>query len=100
MSVTVYACASCGLSCFPARQICHRCGGAEWTAFPVAGGRVEETTTVRHQADAAATGAVHLASVRTAGGVLIMARLDRAVERGGAVRLALAPDGAILGVSA
>ncbi|HWK46626.1 MAG TPA: hypothetical protein VNT30_18035 [Stellaceae bacterium] len=97
MSVTIHRCAACGHSCFPARQLCHRCGGAEWTPVTVDRGTVEELTTVLHQADAAVAGTVHLASVRTDSGVVILARLDRAVALGAEVGLTLSPTGAVHG---
>ena len=97
MSVTIHRCAACGQSCFPARQICHRCGGAAWTPVTVDRGTVEEVTTVQHQADAAGAGTVHLASVRTDGGVVILVRLDRPVAPGAEVSLTLSPTGAVHG---
>jgi hypothetical protein len=59
-------------------------------------GVVEELTTIRYQTDAA-PGDAHLASVRTAGGVLLLARLEGEVESGTAVTLTLSAAGAILG---
>lgn len=96
MSVTLSACTACGHSCFPARQICHRCGGAEWTPRPVERGVVEDATTVRYQADAVQAGPCHLASVRVAGAVVLLVRLDQAAVPGQEVALRMA-GGAVLG---
>jgi uncharacterized OB-fold protein len=94
--VTIDACSFCGHACFPARLLCHRCGGADWNSFAVRDGLIEERTMVHHQADAAAPETVFLASVRTAAGVLLLARLPREFERGTPVSLAVAAGGAIL----
>jgi len=95
--VTIQSCSFCGHACFPARLLCHRCGGGDWNSIEVGGGIVEERTIVHHQADAATPDQVFLASVRTPVGVLLLARLDREVERGTKLTLAVAESGAIIG---
>ena len=95
MSVAVLACTACGQVCFPARQLCHRCGGADWTTVPVERGVVEEATSVLYQADADRAVPCHLASVR-AGGVVLLARLDQPTEPGQAVTLHQTETGAVL----
>jgi uncharacterized OB-fold protein len=96
-AVVIQACSFCGHACFPPRRLCHRCGGADWNSLGVASGIVEEGTIVHHQADGAMAKPVFLASVRTQVGVLLLARFDAEVERGMAVRLAVAESGAIVG---
>ncbi len=96
-AVAIQACAFCGHTCFPARLLCHRCGGADWNVLGVASGIVEEGTVVHHQADGAMASPIFLASVRTQPGVLLLARFDQEVERGFVVSLAVAESGAIVG---
>ncbi len=96
MSVTLLACTACGHVCFPARQLCHRCGSADWTGVPAACGVVEEATAVLYQTDAqSAAGPCCLASVRTAG-VVLLVRLDQPAKPGQAVTLRM-DGGAVLG---
>lgn len=97
MSVPLFACRACGHVCFPARQLCHRCGGASWLQVHAADGEVQEVTTVLHQVDAGRAEPCHLASVRAAG-VLLLARLDQPADPGTVVVLTM-QDGAVLGRS-
>lgn len=97
MSVAIFRCGVCGHTCFPARQICRRCGGAEWTQVVVERGVVEAATTLRHQADTDRADTCHLASVRIECGVTVLARLDRLAEPGETVALFLADTGAVVG---
>ena len=97
MSVGLFACDACGHVCFPARQLCHRCGGGAWTTVPAERGVVEEATAVLYQTDAERAGPCHLASVRTEAGVTLLVRLDQPARPGQAVALRLAGPGAVLG---
>lgn len=79
--ITLHACIACGHIVFPARKLCHRCGGAAWAAVPCERGVIEAVTTVRHNP------AVPLACVRTPQGMQIIVRLDHAMTPGADVAL-------------
>ena len=98
MSVTLFACMACAHTCFPARQICHRCGSAAWRPVIAETGLVEEATTVLYQTGSQDAGPCHLASVRVAG-VVLLARLDVPGAAGQSVSLRTAESGAILGTA-
>jgi uncharacterized OB-fold protein len=95
MSVTLARCGKCGHACYPARQICHRCGHADWTSVEIEDGVVEQVTTIRHRVDAApGDTAIHLAALRTDAGPIILARLATPAAAGTRLKLRLMPDGA------
>ncbi|QGZ61016.1 Zn-ribbon domain-containing OB-fold protein [Paraburkholderia acidisoli] len=88
-ALTIFRCRACGEALFPARYRCP-CGEAEFTEEDASTGALEEATVVRHRVGAAReTGDVHLASVRTAAGVVVIARLDEALAAGSAVTLSI-----------
>lgn len=84
--ITLYACAACGHTVFPARKLCSRCGGATWTGVPCGRGTAAAVTAL-------------LAEVRTPQAVRIIARLQQATAPGASVALHEAEDGAIWGTS-
>ncbi|MGF6995465.1 Zn-ribbon domain-containing OB-fold protein [Paraburkholderia sp. GAS32] len=89
MSIKVFRCTHCGTTLFPARYLCPSCGGAEWSALDAEGGTVTAATAVRRRVGADNGGDIHLASVATDAGPIVIARLDSPVETGDAVSLAL-----------
>lgn len=89
MELTVFRCTQCGTTLFPARYLCPHCGADQWVATPAGPGTIEETTVVRHRVGAQGAGDAHLASVRTAAGPVVVARLDQALQPGDIVTLAL-----------
>ncbi len=97
MSVTLFACTACGHVCFPARQLCHRCGGAAWRPVSVDHGIADDATTVLYQTGAADAGPCHLASVRMMDAVVLLVRMDQPAARGQTVKLHMDGTGAILG---
>ncbi|WP_322105001.1 DNA-binding protein [Paraburkholderia sp. J41] len=72
---------------FPARYRCPHCGAAGFASQDAPRGVIEETTVVRRRVDAGSAGDVCLARVRTAGGVVVIARLDAALPVGTTVAL-------------
>jgi len=82
MTLQVYCCTACGQTLFPARFLCPGCGGESWTAVPCANGRIAESTVVRlrvsGQTEAGVNGNVHLASVETDRGPIVIAMIDAA----------------------
>lgn len=89
MSINVFRCTHCDTTLFPARYLCPSCGGAEWSAFEAEGGTVTAATAVRRRVGADNGGDIHLASVATEAGPIVIARLDAPVEIGDVVSLAL-----------
>lgn len=92
----VFQCKQCGTALFPARYGCPACGGAEWVERAVEGGFIAESTVVSHRVGAEGGHDVHLASVVTSAGPIVIARLDRAMRSGDAVRLDIDDAGRIL----
>ncbi|WP_028217576.1 Zn-ribbon domain-containing OB-fold protein [Paraburkholderia oxyphila] len=92
----VLRCADCGTTLFPARYLCPVCGGAQWTQQAVAHGTVLAATVVSHRVGASEPGAVHLASVRTDAGPVVIARLDVAARKGETVSLEVDEESRIL----
>ncbi|MFT8245477.1 hypothetical protein [Roseomonas sp. BN140053] len=84
MSVPVMRCDRCGQTCYPARLLCFRCGHDGWTALPCETGVVEECTTLPGRDDQAP---LVLASIRSALGPVMVARLPAVLPRGTPVRL-------------
>ena len=81
MAIDIFRCASCGTPAYPFRALCPVCGGAGWVVESCETGVVEECTTV------AGPPAVVLASVRVAGGAVVVAVLPAAAAPGTTVRL-------------
>lgn len=80
-------CERCGWRGFPARLWCPACGSDRVRPALVHGGRVEETTTLRHAAGRRLEGPVRLGLVRLAGGGAAVCRLEAGASAGGRVRL-------------
>lgn len=96
MKLEVWRCAACGTTLFPARYLCPACGGAHWTKQAVSRGTVLAATTVSHRVGASEAGAVHLASVLTDAGPVVIARLDVAAGKGERVCLEVDEESRIL----
>lgn len=95
MSFFVFSCEACGHAVFPARYLCPVCHGRQWRKTPVHEGVVQETTATRYKMGGSGQDVLHLATVATSGGPIVIARLDGAVDEGATVSLAL-EDGALL----
>lgn len=89
MKLTVYQCSQCDKALFPARYFCPNCGGAKWQELVTEAGKIEEVTVVRHRVGAEGSKDLHLATVRTVAGPVVIARLDRVMHVGDAVQLQL-----------
>ncbi|QCP52015.1 rubredoxin [Trinickia violacea] len=87
MTLSVFQCTQCGATLFPARVFCPACGGAQWRECAVVRGTVNESTVVRHRVGAQEGGDVHLASVVTSAGPVVIARLEQGVLAGDEVAL-------------
>lgn len=96
MSLAVFECIRCGTRVFPQRYCCHGCGGGQWREVEVAEGTVEETTVVRHRMGAGSRPEALLATVATAAGPAVIAKLEAAADRGQPVRLRRDADGTIV----
>jgi hypothetical protein len=79
----VWNCAGCGALYFPARLICYRCGGDEWTNVRISEGTIEEST--RTPGADGSTGTL-LATVN-ATGLRIVAALETLLPDGARVVL-------------
>ena len=97
MTLKVFQCAQCGHTLFPARYFCPACGGGQWRECAVERGTVAESTVVRHRVGAHGEGDVHLASVATSAGPIVIARLDGAMRSGDAVSLDVDDGGRVTG---
>ncbi|RQH08569.1 Zn-ribbon domain-containing OB-fold protein [Paraburkholderia dinghuensis] len=75
-TLTIFRCRACGEALFPARYRCPRCGAADWRDEDAPSGVTEESTVVRHRVGALGAGDIHLATVRTDAGAVVIARLD------------------------
>jgi uncharacterized protein len=94
--LTIFRCRACGEALFPARYRCPHCGADDWVNEPAPLGTIEECTVVRHRVGAHGAGDVHLASVRTAAGAVVVARLDGPAREGEAVALTIDDDRRVL----
>lgn len=83
--LVVFECARCATTLFPARYLCPSCGGAQWHERIAAHGTVIAATIVRHRVAAEHSGSVHVASVATDAGPIVIARIDADVQVGDAV---------------
>ncbi|MFP6559734.1 Zn-ribbon domain-containing OB-fold protein [Paraburkholderia sp. B3] len=95
-TLTIFRCRACGEAPFPARYRCPRCGAADWASEPASLGTIEECTVVRHRVGTQGAGDVHLASVRTMVGPVVIARLDGPMREGEAVALTIDDDRRVL----
>lgn len=95
MTFHVFQCRQCATTLFPARYFCPACGGAQWDECVVERGFVAESTVVRRRIGAEGGHDVHLASVVTSAGPVVIARLDQAMLSGAAVRLDIDDAGGI-----
>lgn len=78
MSFPIPVCTACGRAAFPPRALCPSCGGPSWADAAAEAGRVEEVTE---------RAGVHIASVRTDLGPVVVARVTEATAPGDMVRL-------------
>jgi uncharacterized OB-fold protein len=97
MTLKVFQCMQCEVTLFPARYFCPACGGGEWRECMVQRGTLAESTVVRHRVGAQDAGDVHLASVVTSAGPIVVARLDHAMQYGDAVSLDVDDTGRVTG---
>jgi uncharacterized OB-fold protein len=97
MTLSVFQCKQCGTTLFPARYFCPACGGGQWRECTVERGAVAESTVVRHRVGARGDGDVHLASVVTSAGPIVIARLEAAMQSGDAVSLDVDDAGRLVG---
>ncbi|WP_321783826.1 zinc ribbon domain-containing protein [Paraburkholderia sp. J94] len=93
--LNIERCRACAQALFPARYRCPNCGAADWASEAAPRGVVEESTVVRHrvgaQGERGAEG-VHLATVRTEAGAVVIARAEAPLERGASVALSIDED--------
>ncbi|MFM0348493.1 zinc ribbon domain-containing protein [Paraburkholderia sp. RL17-347-BIC-D] len=97
MTLKVSQCTQCGMTLFPARYFCPACGGGQWRECAVEHGSVAESTVVRHRVGAQGGGNVHLASVATSAGPIVIARLAAGMQPGDSVSLDVDDSGRIVG---
>lgn len=89
MNLDITQCTQCGLKLFPARYFCPTCGASQWIRRSVESGTVMESTVIRHRAGEQEAHALHLATVRTNEGPVVIARLDGPLPDGAGVRVAI-----------
>ena len=80
-------CDRCGTLYFPRRLICRTCGNDSWGEHTLHEAVVEETTTVRYALGDDHAGPRHLATVRTEGGLRLIAGSDTPLADGTTVEL-------------
>lgn len=97
MTLKVFQCTQCGHTLFPARYFCPACGGGQWRECGVERGTIAESTVLRHRVGAQGDGDVHLASVVTSAGPIVIARLEHALRSGDAVSLDVDDGGRVIG---
>lgn len=97
MNLIVFYCRQCDAVLFPARYLCPHCGTSDWEEQVAEGGTIEEITVVRHRVGAQRGEDVHLATVRSTAGPVVIARLDEAMRPGAKVRLELDAAMRVLG---
>jgi hypothetical protein len=95
MTFHVFQCRQCATTLFPARYFCPVCGGAQWEERVVERGFVAESTVVRRRVGAEVGHDVHLASVVTSAGPVVIARIDQAMLSGTAVCLDIDDAGGV-----
>jgi len=87
MTLTAFQCAHCGTTVFPPLYFCPSCGGGEWLERALEYGTVSESTVIRHRAGQQAEAVLHLATVVTDDGPVVIARLEQPSADGTRVRL-------------
>jgi uncharacterized OB-fold protein len=85
------------MTLFPARYFCPACGGGQWSECAVERGNIAQSTVVRHRVGAQGGGDVHLASVATSAGPIVIARLEAGMQPGDSVSLDVDETGRIVG---
>ncbi len=95
MSVQVQMCRDCTAQYFPPRLRCPKCGGRTLDQHPVAGGILEQASTLRHRAGFESSLNIVLGIVKTDGGLRLLARLSGAREPGESVLLEMSETGSI-----
>lgn len=96
MTLKVFQCTQCETTLFPARYFCPACGGGQWRECTVERGILAESTVVRHRVGAQGDGDLHLASVVTSAGPIVIARLEDAMQSGTAVSLDVDDAGRVI----
>ncbi|AJC16002.1 Zn-ribbon domain-containing OB-fold protein [Pandoraea sputorum] len=96
MTLSVFQCNACDHTLFPARYLCPRCGGADWRGVSFAQGTVTEATVVHQRVGQPNAAPLHLASVVSAAGPVVIARSEAALHAGDVVRLTIDSAGAIV----
>lgn len=89
MTFHVFVCNKCSAAVFPARYLCPNCGNAEWSEKTAERGTIAESTTVHRRIGAQPSELVHLASVATDAGPIVVAHLEHALPVGAQVRLTI-----------
>jgi uncharacterized OB-fold protein len=95
MSVLVQICRDCMTQYFPPRLRCAKCGGRGFDQLLVAGGRLEQTTTLRHRVGFEDSSNIALGLVKTDGGLRLLARLSGAKQSGEPVLLEMSETGSV-----
>lgn len=98
MTFTVFQCASCKKSYFPARHFCPACHRAEWTEITAQYGQVEDSTAVRHRPGADTQTTTYLATIRTTAGPKVIARLEEYMDHGDKVELRSTENGLLVAI--
>ncbi|MBN4666520.1 rubredoxin [Pandoraea nosoerga] len=96
MTLSAFQCTACNHTLFPARYFCPNCGGADWQSVPLGVGTVAETTVVRQRVGLPNAAPLHLASVLSVAGPVVIARSAAALHAGDVVRLTVDSAGAIV----
>jgi uncharacterized OB-fold protein len=96
--VAIWRCTQCGTGFYPQRLLCPHCHGHTFTADRVHEAVVEEVSVIRHMLGQADWQPRRIASVRTAGGVLMTIGLCDDSEPGAAIEL-YEEDGAPFGAA-
>ena len=89
MKFHVFVCNMCSAAVFPARYLCPTCGNAEWNEKIVEQGTIAERTTVHRRIGAEPSESVHIASVTTDAGPIVLARAEQLLPDGAQVRLTI-----------
>jgi uncharacterized OB-fold protein len=97
-SLTVHSCVACGACEFPPRLLCPACGARDFVEIDAGLAKVEEVTALhRRPGEDGGDGApAWLATVLTAAGPRVIARLEHPFGAGAVVTLSIEADGAIL----
>ncbi|VVE71696.1 hypothetical protein PAN31117_04141 [Pandoraea anapnoica] len=96
MTLSVFRCNACHHTLFPARYLCPNCGAADWRGAPFTQGTVTEATVVHQRVGQSNAAPLHLASVVSSDGPIVIARSEAALHAGDMVRLTLDSGGSIV----